>query len=90
MERLLNDFGGDINNIMKLKGSEGEARIKAKSQTGDWFYVEPSFLGLTVGIGQLREGLSEDVLEQGDLVLVRLNGVDSSRGQLSFSILDKI
>jgi len=89
LERLLARFDGDIKNILKWKGTVGEGTVKATSKTGDWLYVEPHFHDLPVGVAQLDDNISIESLSQGDSVKVRLDGIDSTRGQLSLTIVDK-
>lgn len=89
LERLLSKFDGDINNILKLAGEEGEGVVKAISQTGDWLYVEPLFNGLPVGVAQIAEDVSVTSLSAGDSVQIRLDGVDEARGQLALTVIAK-
>ena len=89
LDRLLSKFDGDINNILNLVGKEGEGVVKAISQTGNWLYVQPKFQDLPVGIAQLSGDISLSSLKEGDSVLVRLDGVDESRGQLAMTVVAK-
>ena len=88
LERLLVSFDGDINNIMKLVGDEGEGIVKAISKTGDWLYVEPQFRGLPVGVAQLASDMTLESLSEGDSVRIRVDGVDEARGQLALTVLE--
>jgi hypothetical protein len=89
LDRLLSKFDGDVNNILKLAGEEGEGVVKAISQTGDWVYVEPTFHGLPVGVAQIAENVPAASISVGDSVQVRLDGVDESRGQLALTVIAK-
>ena len=89
LDRLKKSFGGNLNRINALKGTECEGIVKAASKTGDWVYVQPGLEDLPVGIGALEnEELSG--LSAGDNVRVRISGIDEERGQLSLEVLSKI
>lgn len=91
LSRLLDSFGGDIKNIVKLRGQEGEGTVRAISQTGDWIYVQPAFQNLPVGVAQLldSERLNFKSFAAGDLVHIRIDGVDEARGQLAMTVISK-
>ena len=102
LARLKKQVGG-LKRIQDLQGQEMNGIVKALSHTGDWLYVQPmacesnsdddddspSHQPLPVGIATLPADHSWE-LQQGDSVLVRLNGIDESRGQLALQVLDKI
>lgn len=89
LNRLDKQLGG-LHRIDELKGMEMDGVVKAISNTGNWLYVQPSSnIGLPVGVATLAEEISSQGLKQGDAVVVRLEGIDSSRGQLSLKVLHK-
>ena len=61
-----------------------EGVVKAKSKTGDWYYVQPDVEGFPVGVAQSE---IEDSLEPGQKAKIRVDGIDESRGQLALTIL---
>jgi len=87
-------FGGEagLARIEALEGTEIGGTVQAKSRTGDWFYVQPDDTGdeqqLPVGVA-LPE-IDSSSIEEGDRVLVRLEGIDKSRGQISMTVLKKL
>lgn len=90
LERLLAKFEGKSKNILKWKGTEGIGTIKAKSQTGNWLYVQPQFNGLPVGIAQLSSNIADESFSVGESVQIRLDGIDKTRGQLALTIVGKV
>jgi hypothetical protein len=93
----------DHHDIQTLVGNVYNGIVKAKSKTGDWYYVQPLCIdGEIVEDGQsvIPVGIAnfpahEEVGEKehssyavGDHVRVRLEGIDERRGQLSLLILD--
>lgn len=89
LDRLKKSFGGNLNRIYALKGTECEGIVKAASKTGDWVYVQPGLEDLPVGIGALgNEDLSG--LSAGDNVRVRISGIDEERGQLSMEVISRV
>lgn len=89
LDRLKKSFGGNLNRIYALKGTECEGIVKAASKTGDWVYVQPGLEDLPVGIGALKnDDLSN--LEAGDNVRVRISGIDEERGQLSMEVIGRV
>jgi hypothetical protein len=78
-----------LQKIFDLEGHECKGVIKASSQTGEWFYVEPEVEGLPVGVATLVEGVNAE-LATGDQVRVRIAGVDEGRGQLAMDLLGKL
>jgi hypothetical protein len=87
LKRLISKMGGDIQNILKLKGTLCDGIVKATSNTGDWVYVQPELEGLPVGVAEIGDvsGLS-----QGDSVRIRLEGIDESRGQLAMTVIERL
>eukprot|EP00956_Cyclotella_meneghiniana_P004354 scaffold5312_cov71-Cyclotella_meneghiniana.AAC.8 len=93
IERLSSKFNKD--DIDALVGKECDGVVKAKSQTGDWYYVQPHMDGedgvcLPVGLAGFVEGESEENRVEytaGDTVRVRLEGIDDKRGQLSMTLV---
>ena len=98
MSKLTDLLGGDSNlqKLLGMTGTECEGTIKATSQTGDWFYVQPEFempgvgVRLPVGVGLMEVSDLKEELSPGDKVQIRLDGVDSTRGQLSVKVLGKL
>ena len=102
-ERLLTKTEVDHSDIQTLVGNVYNGIVKAKSKTGDWYYVQPLCIDgeivedgqsvIPVGIATFpaqEEGGEKDhsLYAVGDQVRVRLEGIDERRGQLSLSILD--
>jgi hypothetical protein len=86
-DRLAKQLGG-WDRLDTLLGLEFEGTVQASSQTGDWLYVRPLAYDLPVGVAA-GEGVRE-TLCQGDTVRIQLLGVDESRCQLSFRIIERI
>ena len=92
IERLSSKFNKD--DIDALIGKECDGIVKAKSKTGDWYYVQPhteeNSISLPVGVASFLNDSVEGKLEYstGDAVRVRLEGIDEKRGQLSMTLLD--
>lgn len=94
IERLSHKFNKD--DIDALVGKECDGFVKAKSKTGNWYYVQPNMEGedgvdLPVGVANfLKIDGEEHSVEYstGDKVHVRLEGIDEKRGQLSMTLLD--
>ena len=92
LARLESKLGGEkgVENILNSVGKVMEGEIKAASKTGDWFYVQPtSDEGLPVGIGACDSSINEP-LKANDKVQISFEGIDYSRGQLSFKITDRV
>ena len=88
LKRLRKQLGG-MQKIKELEGQEMYGVVKATSNTGDWLYVEPiSRKKLPVGIATLPPNYSKE-LRKGDNVVIRLQGIDESRGQLSMAIVER-
>jgi len=87
--RLAKQLGG-FRRIRELKGKKCDGIIKAASNTGDWFYVQPQLDNLPVGVATVPETIEGDALQIGDAVRIRLDGVDKDRGQLAIRILNKL
>eukprot|EP00978_Attheya_sp_CCMP212_P034888 scaffold148928_cov53-Attheya_sp.AAC.3 len=92
--RLAAKFGGEagLARIEALEGTEIGGTVQAKSRTGDWFYVQPDDTGdeqqLPVGVAMPE--IDSSSIEEGDRVLVRLEGIDKNRGQISMTVLKKL
>lgn len=87
--RLASKFGGE-NGLKKIEcaiGKEMEGIVKARSKTGDWYYVNPNNDAFPVGVAK-SDGSTN--YEQGQRVKIRLDGIDEFRGQIALSILDFI
>ena len=83
-ERLSNKCSQDITSLV---GNEYDGIVKAKSKSGDWYYVPPDGVDLPVGIASIMDG--KDVsYSSGDSVRVRVEGIDEKRGQLSLTMLN--
>merc|ERR1711937_1124366 len=89
LDRLKKSFGGNLNRIHSLKGTECDGIVKAASKTGDWVYVQPGLDDLPVGIGAL-ENKDLSGLSAGDNVRVRISGIDEERGQLAMEVLSRL
>lgn len=89
--------------IHTLVGNVYDGIVKAKSKTGDWYYVQPLCIdgevvedgqsAMPVGIANFpsqEEGGEKDhsLYVVGDHVRVRLEGIDERRGQLSLRLMD--
>lgn len=84
--------------VQALVGREYDGTVKARSKTGDWYYVQPAGEGegkgegedgacaLPVGVAQTASGGTS--YSAGDRVRVRLEGMDEKRGQLALTLLD--
>jgi len=85
--RLASKFGGEhgLKMIEHSIGKEMEGVIKARSKTGDWYYVSPDDEKFPVGVATSSGGKTYD---QGQRVKIRLDGIDESRGQIALCILD--
>jgi len=86
LSRLASKVGGEegLQKIFDSVGDEMEGEIKAKSKSGDWYYVQPANDSLPVGIGKNEVDGS---FSSGDKVHIRINGIDETRGQLSLTII---
>lgn len=88
--------------IRSLIRNEYEGVVKAKSKTGNWYYVQPCMeeeggedaVTLPVGVATFSKP-SKDGGEgthgsysEGDRVRVRLEGIDENRGQLALTLLE--
>lgn len=101
-ERLSKQIGQE--DIQSLIGNEYDGIVKAKSNTGDWYYVQPCAeegeeeandgVSLPVGVANFvsesddGEEGKHDAYSAGDHVRVRLEGIDEMRGQLALTLLD--
>ena len=92
-ERLTTKYNQE--DIESLIGNEFDGVVKAKSKTGDWYYVQPRVEGeeeaLPVGVANFFEGEEESehgTYSPGDTVRVRIEGIDEKRGQLALTLLD--
>lgn len=87
--RLASKFGGEhgLKKIESAIGKEMEGVIKARSKTGDWYYVTPNNDEFPVGVATSNGDIN---YEQGQRVKIRLDGIDESRGQIAMCILDSI
>jgi hypothetical protein len=89
-ERLSSKCSQDISSLI---GNEYDGVVKAKSKSGDWYYVQPIVgeeegFELPVGVASILEGQgNETPYSSGDNVRVRVEGIDEKRGQLSLKML---
>lgn len=83
-ERLSNKCSQDIT---ALVGNEYDGIVKAKSKSGDWYYVQPAGVDLPVGVASIMDG-QDASYSSGDSVRVRVEGIDEKRGQLSLTMLN--
>lgn len=88
--------------IQSFIGNEYAGIVKAKSKTGDWYYVQPCVEGGEGEVGALPVGVANFLNDSdsgeesgehvaysaGDRVRVRLEGIDEKRGQLALTLLD--
>lgn len=90
LNRLRLQIGGNLNNVLSLKGRKVNGVVKAASKTGDWVYVQPLWKrDFPVGIGRLNgEGLQD--ISAGDYVECSFDGIDYDRGQLALQVLQKL
>ena len=85
----LSSMGGaeGIESILGSIGLEIEGVVKAKSKTGDWYYVQPDVEGFPVGVAQSE---IDEELAPGQRATIRVDGIDESRGQLALTILKSL
>ncbi len=89
LEKLASKMGGEegLENILSSVGLQIEGVVKAKSKTGDWYYVQPEVDGFPVGVAQ---STIEQTLKPGDKAMVRVDGIDEKRGQLALTIMESL
>ena len=87
LSKLAKTMGGEdgMVNILSSVGLELEGVVKAKSKTGDWYYIQPDVEGFPVGVA--KSEIDED-LEPGQRAKIRVDGIDESRGQLALTVLE--
>ena len=78
--------------LLSLKGIECDGIVKAKSKTGNWYYVQPDgdHNDLPVGVANFEDDQASfdgEAYAPGDRVRIRFEGVDDTRGQLAMSLL---
>ena len=88
--------------IESLIGNVYDGIIKAKSKTGNWYYVQPCvdsddeendegescIPSMPVGVASFEEEDGNHKLyESGDNIRVRLDGIDEKRGQLALTLM---
>eukprot|EP00560_Eucampia_antarctica_P005999 CAMPEP_0197823292 /NCGR_PEP_ID=MMETSP1437-20131217/614_1 /TAXON_ID=49252 ORGANISM="Eucampia antarctica, Strain CCMP1452" /NCGR_SAMPLE_ID=MMETSP1437 /ASSEMBLY_ACC=CAM_ASM_001096 /LENGTH=714 /DNA_ID=CAMNT_0043422371 /DNA_START=120 /DNA_END=2264 /DNA_ORIENTATION=- len=90
-----------LQTIMDSVGMECTGIIQAKSNTGNWYYVQPDNTitdttadpdkKLPVGVAIPNESDTDesvsDSFNTGDKVRVRIDGIDEARGQLALTLL---
>ena len=89
--------------IKSLIGNVYNGIVKAKSKTGNWYYVQPCVESdevendegescvpsMPVGVASFdEEDGNHKLYESGDNVRVRLEGIDEKRGQLALMLMD--
>lgn len=89
LAKLTKTMGGEdgLVNILSSVGLELEGVVKAKSKTGDWYYIQPDVEGYPVGVA--KSEIDED-LEPGQRAKIRVDGIDESRGQLALTVLEML
>lgn len=96
LARLAQQLGGSLDRISQFRGRECSGIVKATSQTSDWLYVQPQMENLPVGVATLSPVLrqseedGEIMIQAGDAVRIRLDGIDEDRGQLAMTVLEKL
>ena len=92
LSKLAAKMGGEeeLERISELVGKEIAGEIKAKSKSGDWYYFQPDeeHKNLPVGVASCSD--SSHTYSPGDKATVRLEGIDESRGQLSFTLINAV
>jgi hypothetical protein len=88
LSRLSKQLGG-MKRMKQLLGKECNGIVKAVSNAGDWFYVEPELDNVPVGVASVSEEIRES-LARGDGVRIQIVGVDEERGQLAMRILQRV
>jgi len=88
--------------IESLIGNVYDGIVKAKSKTGNWYYVQPCvesdevennvgescIPSMPVGVASFEEeDDNQKLYESGDNVRVRLEGIDEKRGQLALTLI---
>eukprot|EP00558_Chaetoceros_sp_UNC1202_P004892 CAMPEP_0197246206 /NCGR_PEP_ID=MMETSP1429-20130617/10724_1 /TAXON_ID=49237 /ORGANISM="Chaetoceros sp., Strain UNC1202" /LENGTH=552 /DNA_ID=CAMNT_0042706821 /DNA_START=71 /DNA_END=1729 /DNA_ORIENTATION=+ len=89
LERLTSKMGGGdgLQDILSSIGLIMEGSVKAKSNTGDWYYVQPDVEGFPVGIAKSDV---QGALTPGQKAKIRIDGIDETRGQLALTILESL
>ena len=89
LSKLTERMGGEeqFQRMLELVGKEITGQIKAKSKTGDWYYFQPGEENKHLPVGVASSSDSEHIYSPGDEALVRLEGIDQTRGQLSFTLI---
>ena len=91
MDKLAKSLGWEdgLTDLLSSVGLELTAVVKAtsKSNAGACYYVQPVDSDLPVGIANCDEQEGAKSLSPGDEVQIRLEGVDETRGQISFTVL---
>jgi len=91
LSKLAKKFGEEgLEKILELEGTECTGTVKATSNTGDWYYVQPDMEDLPVGVAASFNEDDASSISQGDTVRVRLDGIDESRGQIAMTVLEKL
>ncbi|KAG7360633.1 hypothetical protein IV203_035732 [Nitzschia inconspicua] len=90
LSRLRIQIGGNLANVLSLKGRKVNGLVKAASKTGNWVYVQPIWSkDLPVGIGRLISEELQDI-SAGDYVECLFDGIDYDRGQLALQVVQKL
>jgi len=95
LSKLASQFGDEgMEKIISLRGTECDGIVKAKSRTGDWFYVQPDgeHQDLPVGVASVDADDLANIatIHPGDRVRIRFEGIDDLRGQLAMSLVDRL
>jgi len=93
LKRLEESLVGGLDRIRELEGTEMIGTVKASSRTGDWLYVKPNDEELPVGVAKINDELKNEDnknLSQGDLVRIKIDGIDKTRGQLALTVIEKV
>lgn len=87
--RLAKQLGG-FRSIKALNGIQCDGVIKATSNTGDWYYVQPELENIPMGVAAASDLMKDLELTEGDCVRIQFTGIDENRGQLGMQILSKL
>lgn len=82
-EKRMERMKGDLDHILSNIGVEMEGTVRAKSKTGDWYYVQPDSDGFPVGVARSE---TDETIEPGQQVKIVIDGIDETRGQVALTI----
>mmetsp|Transcript_8806 Transcript_8806/g.19387 ORF Transcript_8806/g.19387 Transcript_8806/m.19387 type:complete len:330 (-) Transcript_8806:170-1159(-) len=95
LDKLSRLLGGErgVEQYLSLEGTEAEGIIRATSQTGLWYYVQPTGGGhddLPVGVASpmgAEDSAEIESFSPGDKVRIRFAGIDEGRGQIAMDLV---